>query len=170
MEKTTTKSLIITYGLLLGVLSVLSAVVKYVISGNATDKSVLESIIGIVMTIALIVIPINIHKKNNQGFLTLSDSFKIGLGVSAIAGIIGVIYFVIFANYIQPEFAENLLNSEVKKSMESNPNLSAADMQKGMAMAKSFMMPMFYTMIIVANLFFGFLISLIAGLVLRKQQ
>ena len=169
MEKTTTKSLIITYGTLLGILSVLSAVLKYVISGNVAEKSVVETIIGIILTIVLIVVPINIHKKNNNGFLTLSDSFKIGLGVSAIAGVIGVIYFVIFANYIQPDFAENLFNSEVKKSMESNPNISAADIQKGTEMAKSFMMPMFYTMIIVANLFFGFLISLIAGLILRKQ-
>jgi len=99
----------------------------------------------------------------------LSQSIKIGLGVSAIAGIIGAIYFFVFANYIEPNFADNLMNVQMKEAMASNPNVSEAQMQEGMEMAKGFMMPMFYTMVILSNLFFGLIISLIAGLVLRKE-
>ncbi|MBP6556782.1 MAG: DUF4199 domain-containing protein [Flavobacterium sp.] len=169
MEKNSSKSLIISYGILLGIVSILMAVLKYVLSSNYLEKNYLETVIGILITIAFIVIPIYTYRKNNNGLLSLSQSIKIGLGVAAIAGLIGAVYFFIFANYIQPEFADNLLNVQMKEAMESNPNVSSAQMEEGMQMAKKFMMPMFYAMVVISNLFFGLIISLIAGLILRKE-
>ena len=169
MEKTSSKSLILSYGFLLGLVSILMSVLKYVLSSNYLEKNFFETLAGILITVALVVLPIYYYRKNNNGLLSLSQSIKIGLGVSAIAGIIGAIYFFVFANYIEPNFADNLMNVQMKEAMASNPNVSEAQMQEGMEMAKGFMMPMFYTMVILSNLFFGLIISLIAGLVLRKE-
>ena len=169
MEKTTAKSLIITYGLLLGILSVFVSVLKFVFSSNIMERSFLESAVGFLLIVAFIVIPIMTYKKSNGTLLSLSDAFKIGLGVSAIGGVIGAVYFFIFANYIQPDFPEKLLNMQMAEAMK-NPNVSHEDLQKGMEIAKKFMMPMAYAMIVITNMFFGFLTSLVAGLILRKQQ
>ena len=170
MEQKSSKSLIITYGLLLGTVSILMSVIKYVFSSDILEKSVIESIIGILITIAFVVIPITIFKKENNSFLTLSQSLKIGLGVSAIAGVLGAIYFFIFANYVQPDFFERLMDSQMKEALKSNPSLSAEQMRQGMEMGKRFIAPMFYAMIIITSLFFGFLTSLITGLAVRKEQ
>jgi uncharacterized membrane protein (DUF106 family) len=59
---------------------------------------------------------------------------------------------------------------KIKEAMKTNPSMSAEQMQQGMGMAKKFIMPMFYTMVIITSLFFGFLTSLITGLALRKEQ
>jgi hypothetical protein len=170
MEQKTSKNLIITYGLLLGTVSILISVIKYVFSSNILDKSIIESVTGILITIALVVIPITIFKKENNSQLTLSQSLKIGMGVSAIAGVIGALYFFVFANYIQPDIIDKLMNMQIKEAMKTNPSMSAEQMQQGMGMAKKFIMPMFYTMVIITSLFFGFLTSLITGLALRKEQ
>ena len=166
----TSKNLIITYGLLLGTVSILISVIKYVFSSNILDKSIIESVTGILITIALVVIPITIFKKENNSQLTLSQSLKIGMGVSAIAGVIGALYFFVFANYIQPDIIDKLMDMQIKEAMKTNPSMSAEQMQQGMGMAKKFIMPMFYTMVIITSLFFGFLTSLITGLALRKEQ
>jgi hypothetical protein len=170
MEQKTSKNLIITYGLLLGTVSILISVIKYVFSSNILDKSIIESVTGILITIALVVIPITIFKKENNSQLTLSQSLKIGMGVSAIAGVIGALYFFVFANYIQPDIIDKLMDMQIKEAMKTNPSMSAEQMQQGMGMAKKFIMPMFYTMVIITSLFFGFLTSLITGLALRKEQ
>ena len=170
MEQKTSKNLIITYGLLLGTVSILISVIKYVFSINILDKSIIESVTGILITIALVVIPITIFKKENNSQLTLSQSLKIGMGVSAIAGVIGALYFFVFANYIQPDIIDKLMDMQIKEAMKTNPSMSAEQMQQGMGMAKKFIMPMFYTMVIITSLFFGFLTSLITGLALRKEQ
>ena len=169
MEQKTSKNLIITYGLLLGTVSILMSVIKYVFSSNVLDKSIIESIIGILITVALVVIPITIFKKENNSHLTLSQSLKIGMGVSAIAGVIGALYFFVFANYVQSDILDKLLDMQIKEAIKANPSMSAEQMQQGMEMAKKFIMPMFYTMIIITSLFFGFLTSLITGLALRKE-
>ena len=169
MEQKTSKNLIITYGLLLGTVSILISVIKYVFSSNILDKSIIESVTGILITIALVVIPITIFKKENNSQLTLSQSLKIGMGVSAIAGVIGALYFFVFANYIQPDIIDKLMDMQIKEAMKTNPSMSAEQMQQGMGMAKKFIMPMFYTMVIITSLFFGFLTSLITGLALRKE-
>jgi hypothetical protein len=169
MEQKSSKSLILTYGMLLGTLSILMSVIKYVFSGNILEKSVVESIIGILITIVLVVVPIVVFKKENNSNLSLSQSLKIGMGVSAIAGVIGLIYFFVFANYIETDLFEKLTELQMKEALKANPSMSAEQLQKGMDMAKNFIAPMFYTMLLISSLFFGFLTSLITGLALRKQ-
>lgn len=167
-QKQSIKNLILTYGFILALLSILISVVKYIM-GKHLENGAVDSIIGFILIIALIVYPIVQFKKQNNGFITLSQSLKIGLGVAAVAAIISVIYFVIFANYIEPNFVNDVLSAETSRQMKANPNMSRADLEKGMEMGKGFVLPMLYGGIIVMNLFLGFIISLITGLVIKKE-
>ena len=167
-QKQSIKNLILTYGFILALLSILISVLKYIM-GKHLENGAVDSIIGFILIIALIVYPIVQFKKQNNGFITLSQSLKIGLGVAAVAAIISVIYFVIFANYIEPNFVNDVLSAETSRQMKANPNMSRADLEKGMEMGKGFVLPMLYGGIIVMNLFLGFIISLITGLVIKKE-
>lgn len=168
MEKQSSKSLIVTYGILLGTLSVLISVIKYVFSSNFLEKNVFESVIGFLLIIILIVIPIKIFRNSNV-ILKVSDAIKIGLGVTLIAGLISVVYFYVLANFIQPNLSELIMNTEMEKALKENPNMSSSDMAKGMEMGKKFVMPMLYMGIIIVNLFIGLLVSSISGLILKKE-
>jgi|LauGreDrversion4_2_1035121.scaffolds.fasta_scaffold298421_3 hypothetical protein len=166
-NKNTIKKLIITYGIILGLSTVFVSVIKYVF-GNYLEKSFIESMIGFTLMIVLIVYPIKFLKKENKGYLKLSEALKIGLGISVISGLISVLYIYVFANFIEAEFTNNILNMEVDKLKSSS--MTTSDLKKSVEMMKNYMYPMMIAGIIIMNLFVGFLISLITGLALKKEQ
>ena len=167
-QKQSIKNLIFTFGFILALLSILLSVVKYVM-GRHLENSAVDSIIGLILIVALVAYPITLFKKQNNGFLNLSQAFKIGLGVAAVAAIISVIYFVIFANYIEPNFVNDVMSAEMSRQLKANPNMPKADLEKGMEIGKGFVLPMLYGGIIVMNLVLGFIISLITGLAIKKE-
>lgn len=167
-QKQSIKNLIFTFGFILALLSILLSVVKYVM-GKHLENSAIDSIIGLVLLIALVVYPITLFKKQNNGYINLSQSLKIGLGVAAVAAVISVGYFIIFANFIEPEFVNDVMSAEMSRQMKANPTMSKADLDKGMEMGKGFVLPMLYGGIIVVNLFLGFITSLITGLAIKKE-
>lgn len=167
-QKQSIKSLILLYGIILAVITILISVVKYAM-GNHLERNVWESVFGIALMIALTVYPIMLFKKGNNGFLNLSQSIKIGLGVAAVSGIISILYFFVFANFIEPEFAKQVMDAQMTEAIKQNPEISSADLEKGREIGQKFVMPMLYGGIIVVNLFLGFIISLIAGLAMKKE-
>ncbi|WP_333694419.1 DUF4199 domain-containing protein [Flavobacterium sp.] len=167
-NKPTLKSLILLYGTILAVITILISVVKYVL-GNHLERNAWESMIGIALMIILIVQPIRILKKSNNGLLSISQALKIGLGVAVISGVLSIFYFVIFANFIEPNFANDVLDAQMSEALRQNPNLSTAELEKGKELGKGLVMPMLYGGIIIVNLFLGFIISLITGLALKKE-
>jgi hypothetical protein len=167
-QKQSIKSIILLYGIILAIVTVFISVVKYAM-GNHLERNAWESVLGIALMIALTVYPIRLFKKENNGLLSLSQSIKIGLGVAAVSGIISILYFFLFANIIEPDFAKDVMDMQMSEAIKQNPNLSSADLEKGREMGQKFVMPMLYGGIIVVNLFLGFIISLIAGLVMKKE-
>mgnify|MGYP005843242387 FL=1 len=162
------KSLILLYGSILAVATILISVVKYAM-GNHLERNAWESILGIALIIGLTVYPIMQFKQGNNGLLNLSQSIKIGLGIAAVSGILSIIYFYVFANFIEPDFATDVMNAQISEAINQNPNLSASDLEKGREVGQKFVMPMLYGGIIAVNLFLGFIISLIAGLTMKKE-
>ncbi len=170
MEKQTIKSLILNYGIMLGVISVMVSVIGYVTTDNYFEQNSVIQIVGTLLLIVFIVIPIRIFKKNNNGFLELGQANKIGLGVSAISALIAVAYIWVFSTYIETDFLNMMIEVQKREALKANPNMSAEQMEQGFEAAKNFMMPMMYIMIIAMTLFIGFLTGLITGLVLRKSR
>ncbi|MEZ4786824.1 MAG: DUF4199 domain-containing protein [Flavobacterium haoranii] len=167
MKKESIKNLILTYGFILGLVSIGISVIKYLL-GDYLERSTFESILGFIILIVFIYIPINIYKKSNEGYLSLSESFKIGLGVGLISALISILYIYIFANFIEPEFVNNILEIEIEKMKSSST--PAENIKQAYNMMKNYMLPMMFGGIIFVNLFFGFIFSLIIGFILKKDK
>ena len=54
-------------------------------------------------------------RKSNKGFISLSDSLKIGMGTSLVSALIGIIYTQILINFIDPD----TLTKSLELSMET---------------------------------------------------
>ena len=134
-QKQSIKSIILLYGIILAIVTVFISVVKYAM-GNHLERNAWESVLGIALMIALTVYPIRLFKKENNGLLSLSQSIKIGLGVAAVSGIISILYFFLFANIIEPDFAKDVMDMQMSEAIKQNPNLSSADLEKGREMGK----------------------------------
>jgi hypothetical protein len=85
------KTTIINYALILSAISIAFNLMLYFLDMHY-QQSQMTGIVGIVIMIGVLIYSFIDHKKLNEGYLSLSEALKIGLGISALAGLIGVAY------------------------------------------------------------------------------
>ncbi|MDO4229207.1 MAG: DUF4199 family protein, partial [Capnocytophaga sp.] len=95
------KDIMLKYGLYLGLASIALSIIPYVL-GITFSASTWIAILGYLVTIFFIVMGIKQFKAQRSGFLKIGEALKIGIGISLIGGIIGVLYMLIFNNVIDP--------------------------------------------------------------------
>ncbi len=169
-QKTSAKSIILNYGLILGVVSILFSVIVYVINGITMEKPFWEKAIGFIILIVIIILGIKKFKEFNNGFLSLRQSIKTGVGIALIGSIISLIYFFIFVKVIEPNTINQMLEFSQEQMLEQNPEMSDDQIESAMSITKKFMFPIILFIIVLFNLFFGLIISLVVGLVMKKEE
>ena len=164
------KGIIVNYGLLLGILSIALGVIMYVTNSHL-KPNIAFSVISFLITVVVIVLGIKAFKKANSSFLSLSQSLKIGLGIALIAGILGAIWQLLLVTVIEPDFLTQMADMQRQTMTESFPNMTESQLNDAMAMNEKFSSPwIMMAMAIIGSLFFGFIISLVAGLIMKKKN
>lgn len=167
-QKSSLKQIAVNYGILLALVSVLTLVIMYVAN---IQKSWTLSIVGIAITIYLFFTAIKTFRQQNGGFLKLSDGLKLGLATAAIAGLISALYSYIHYTIINPEYIDMVIN-EAREQMEtSGQGMTDEQKQQALSFTESFTTPfMLSTFSLIGSLFFGFIISLVSTLILRREE
>ena len=164
------KSIALSYGALLGVVSVLLSVIAYVMNVHL-ERPWWLTVLSLAAMLLFIVYAVKTFKKDNEGFLSLGEAIKVGLAVALISGIISVIYNYVFMTFIEPDFVSQMMEISEQRMMESNPNMTQEQKEVALSMSEKFMSPAIMTAIgIIVSLFLGFIISLIAGLVMKQER
>ncbi len=162
------KPIAFNYGIILALVSIIVLVIMYILN---VEKSWPLSIGSMIATILVFVYGIKAYKKANGNLLSLKDAIKVGLAIAVIGGIIGAIYSYIHYTMIYPEFIEMTKETAYEQMMERNPNLTDEQATQAMEMSSMFMTPGFFSLMsIIGSLFFGLIVSLIAGLIMKKEQ
>ena len=164
------KKYILKYGVLLGILSVLLGIVIYA-TDNSADPHIAFTIAGYVIIIGAIVTGIQAYKKDNNGYLSIVDALKIGIGTALIGGIIAAIWTVILMTILEPEMIVHIQEAQ-KIAMEKQfPDMPQEQKDQALAISRKMASPFAVaTIILVTNLFLGFIISLITGLIMQKKE
>lgn len=169
-QKISPKQIMLNYGLMLGFASILINVAVYAM-GKTYDQHWSVGVISILITVVVITLGIKKIKELNGGSLSLSEALKTGLGIALISGIIAVIYTLIFTSFIEPEYFSRMLEVSQQKMLEISPNMSDEQLETSMAISKKMSGPTVTSaMVIIGSLFFGFIISLIGGLIMKKSD
>ncbi len=169
-KKASVRKIGLNYGLLLSLATITLSIVVYVM-GLSAEQPWWKSLLNFVFMGAIIYMGLKAFRTENGGFLSLGDALKTGLAISLIAGIIGAIFTYIFVNFIEPDFIANLLVVTREKMITQNPNMTQDQVDTAMGYTEKFMSPFIMTAIaLIASLFFGFIISLIEGLILKKDR
>ncbi|MCK0131063.1 DUF4199 domain-containing protein [Flavobacteriaceae bacterium F08102] len=168
-QKPNTKPIILNYGLILGVLSVLLSVIVYAF-GNIYNQGILPTIASFAISISVIALAISAFKKLNGGYLNFSDGLKIGIGASLIGAIITIIYSLIFTRVIEPDFTKNMMEIQMQEYLK-NPDITD-EMIDGIKKGSEFFSQTWVVVGIqlIVALFIGFIISLIATLAMQKKE
>lgn len=169
-EQVSVKKIALNYGALWGLAGIASLIVAYVMDAHVGTNYV-KSIIDTLIMIAAIVFGLKAFKNANQGYMSLGEALKTGLGISVVAGIIGAVFFYIFISFIDPEMIEKMLAFQREQAILQNPDIDMNALDQGMEMSKNFMQPwLMSTFAILGTLFFGFIVSLIAGLIMKRSN
>ena len=96
------KSTIISFGSLLGAISVIFQLMLYFLDMHYKNDST-AGIVSLIIMVGIIFYSLIQFRKSNKGFISLSDSLKIGMGTSLVSALIGIIYTQILINFIDPE-------------------------------------------------------------------
>ena len=168
-QKSSATQTMLNYGLILGFVSILMSVGIYAM-GMIYDQGIAVMLVSFVIMAVVIFLGLKNFKVGN-GSLTLGQSLKIGLGIALVGAIISIIYNQIFINFIEPDFMENMMKVGEQKMLEQNPNMTDEQLEMAKGMQEKMSSPLIgIAMGIIGSLFFGFIISLIEGLILKSPS
>lgn len=168
--KVTRKSIMLNYGLLLGFVSIVIALLNYVF-GDLYNPHWIMIVASTVSSIAIIVLGIKKVKEFNGGFLSIGEAIKTGLGISLISALIYSVYVAVFFNFIETSYFENMALVQEQKILEKYPNLTDEQMEGALKNAAMFNNTgANITLTIIVSLFFGLIISFISGLIMKRTE
>ena len=169
-QKITTAKTALNFGLILGGISLVYSLMLFFLDMHYQGETA-TSLIGYTLLIGLVLWAITHFKKNNYGYISLSEALKTGVGTALISAIIVCIYTIVMIQYLDSEFLDKSIEYQKQKMLQENPEISLESVNKMFDMQKEFSGPFIISgFIIIFNLFFGFIISLIVGLIVKKSK
>jgi hypothetical protein len=162
------KAIILNYGLILGGIAILISLVQYSLGEHLSPKPIYGFISFGLMIVATI-LGIKKMKSENEGYISFGEAVKIGVGIAVVSAIISIIYNLIFMNFIEPDFIDQMLLKQEETMFDNGMN--EKQIEAAMGMANKMKGPFISSAIgIVASAFFGFVISAITGAILKKSK
>ena len=129
------------------------------------------NLINILILTGVIILAISQFKKANGNFISLPEAMKVGLATAVVAAIIGIVWQMIFINFIEPDFMEKIFQLSRAEMIEQNPTMTDEQIKGGEDMIRTFTSPgVMVVMTLVFSLFIGSIVSLITGLIVKKQN
>ena len=136
-----------------------------------TQQSPAVGIVSVVIMIGVLMFAFIQFKKANEGFLSLGEALKLGLGISLVAAILGFIYSFVLTEVMDPGMMQKVLDMQMETIRANNPEMSQEAMDATRSMSEKFSTPLIRSAIqLIIALFIGFIISLIGGLILKKSR
>ena len=158
------------YGLLFGFASIVLQLLIYIF-GDVYEPHWAFMVLSLLVSIAFIVLGIKKVKESQGGMMSLGDAIKTGLGIALVSALVYSAYMLIFFNFIEPNYFENMKLIQEQKILESYPNLTDEQLESAKNNAAMFANTgVSVTMTIIVSLFMSLIISLVAGLIMRKTE
>ncbi|NVK52324.1 MAG: DUF4199 domain-containing protein [Flavobacteriaceae bacterium] len=166
-NQVSSKSIILNYGLYLGIISILISLTLYA-TGNHLQPHWSISILNIAVMTIMIVLGMTKFKLGNGGFMSWGQAVKIGVGLTMISTIIVIVYNQIFMNFIEPDFMNQM--TAVQEQNWVDQGMTSEQIEGAKEMMKKFQGPLISSAIgLVAAAFFSFIISAIAGAIMKQS-
>jgi len=164
------KTTIINFGLVLGGITVVFQLMLFFLDMHyKNDSSV--GIVSLVIMIGLLLYAFIHYKKSNEGFISLSEALKIGLGIALISALLGVVYTQILVNFLDPDTMKKQLELSMETLRSKNPEMPQEALDSARSIQEKMSSPLILSAVqIIFALFIGFIISLIGGLIVKKSR
>lgn len=157
------------YGVILGIILILIAVIMYV-TGMQIEGVQWPMYIYYVIFPVSIFYAISQYKKAQGNILSLGEAIKIGLAIAIISALVYAVYNLLFNYVIDPEFMKEAVKAELDRMLESG-KMTEEMIEQTAKIREIFTNPFVGTTIWIAlSAIFGLIYSLIAGLIMKREQ
>jgi|TARA_B100001063_G_scaffold95227_2_gene88864 hypothetical protein len=167
MEKISSKNVIYQYGTLTGAVAIVWGIIQFIM-GTHYENDVVSQIIGASILIAGIVLGQLAFRKENNGLVSFSECLKVGVGISLVQAILGLLYYFSLTNFIEPDFNIKALQLSYAQMVETNPEFTSQMTEQAFIENSEPFMWIAYPAILLVSLFFGLLFSLCSGILIKK--
>lgn len=159
----------INYGVILGVVMVLIAVIMYV-TGMPLEGIQWPQYLYYLIFPLVIIIGIKAFKAKNDGFLSLGEALKTGVAIALISALVYIVYVLLFNYVIDPEYNTKIIEV-VRDQMLENPDITEAQVEQTIGFVEKMSDPIVGSSVWLGlSLFFGLIYSLIGGLVMKNEN
>lgn len=170
------KKIILVYGLISGAIVIASMIFSLAVAGDGNHIAALQWAGYLIMIVALTMIFVGIKRYRDQtlgGVIRFGTAFLLGLGISAVAGVVYVavweVNLAITDHAFIHEYAANVI--DLKKEAGINGEALDAVVAEMDEMKENYAKPWFRLPMTFMEIFpVGLLISLISAAVLRNQK
>jgi membrane protease YdiL (CAAX protease family) len=154
------------YGLIYGAITIVFSLMLHFMDLTYSGSN-FPQIFGYVLLAVLIIWAIVSFRKDNQGKLSVGQATKIGTATALISAIITVLYIIVFANVIEPDFAEKLGELTSEQLREKATQLTEDQIAQQVAMQTKFFWVSYPFILIIYSLY-GLVLGWITGLFTKK--
>lgn len=170
------KKIILTYGLIAGIISAALMMALIPVWQGSGDFSMGEVFGYLSMVLALSMIFVGIYKYRQNiggGYISFLNAFKIGILITLVASVIYVTGWMIYANFINPGFMDAYFNYAIEQV--KNSDLSSTEMENKLREMNDFKTMYQNPWVQIGFTFMeiipvGIVMTLIAALVLKKRN
>ncbi len=164
------KNHILQYGCLLGGVSVVFGLMIYFLDMHYTQETALLYV-SLAMTLSVLVIAFINYRKDNDGFMSLGEALKLGLGIAAVSAIFGVAYQILLVTVIDPDTVGKMMDVVEMKILDENPEIPKEQLDQILAMQEKGSSPMWIAVSgFAGSLIISFILSLVSGLILKRNR
>ena len=157
----------VKFGFIAGFIGVLTSLVLYFTNQEYT--SLLKWLPIIFMIVVIIVGQQQMAKSNSNYLISFGTLFKAGMVITLITAIFMVVYFVIYANFIEPNFIDKIL--DISRAEMAKKGLSEEQTEAAIEISKKFMSPIFMAvMSFISNFVIGAIASVIGAAIYKKEK
>ena len=155
------------WGLILAMASIVLTMVFFIANINMTT-SPLRFLSWVIMGITYYMAIAEYRNQVAGGYLTIGRAVNLGWWMGLTTGILAGIFIYIYIGFIDTQFAENILTNTEENMLKSGQSQETIDI--ALAYTKPFVTPpAMAAMTVVSNIFMGIIVSLIIGLILKRD-
>jgi len=159
----------LNFGVILGGISVVFSLMLYSLDMHYQGGFAVMGV-SLVLTIVFIILGMIQFKKANDGFMSFGQALKIGVGISLVGAVIGVIFNQILINFIDPDTMTKAFEYQ-REQLIAAGELTVEQVDAQLEMGKNFSTPVMQIAFgLLGSLFFGFILSLVPALILKKSK
>ncbi len=156
----------IKWGLILGIILIVYSLLLYFLD-LTTNRAL--GWVSFLISIIIVVLGIKSFRDDiNNGVISFSKAFGVGILICLFAGIVSSIFTYIQLSLISPELVDKMIELTEEKLLERG--ISEDMIETQMAISKKFMTPsMMAIMSLIWFVVFGAIVSLIVAAILKKE-